>query len=327
MANDAQIGVLLMTYGSPETLDDLPQYLQNVRGGRPPDDELIAEFRRRYQLIGGSPLVRVTREQAAALEAELNRRHPNGPQFKVGVGMRFAPPFIADALPEVAAGSDVVVGVIMSPQYSPILMRGYVQAIHDAARDLGRENLTVRVAEDWHMQPEFLEAVAERVRQALDGFPTDVRSDVPVLLTAHSMPKRVIENEPGYIADLHETAAAIAERAGLRPDQWQFCYQSAGHTPEEWLKPDFADLMPELAAGTQGHDQRERDPGVAGKRYVLIAPVQFLADHLEILYDIEIGAREQAERHGIAFARTESLNTSPRFIRALADVVEETLGR
>jgi protoporphyrin/coproporphyrin ferrochelatase len=310
--NDRQIGVLLMTYGSPETLEDMPQYLQNVRGGRPPDDELNAEFRRRYQLIGGSPLVRITREQAAALEAELNRRHPDGPRFKVGVGMRFAPPFIADALPEVAAGSAVVVGVIMSPQYSPILMRGYVQALQDAVRELGRDDLTLRVAEDWHMQPEFLEAVAERVRQALDGFPADVRGDVPALLTAHSMPKRVIENEPDYITHLHETAAAIAERAGLRPEQWQFCYQSAGHTPEEWLKPDFADLMPELAA--------------AGKRYVLIAPVQFLADHLEILYDIEIGAREQAEQHGIKFARTESLNTSPRFIRALADVVEETLG-
>jgi protoporphyrin/coproporphyrin ferrochelatase len=310
--DDRQIGVLLMTYGSPETLEDMPDYLQNVRGGRPPDDELIAEFRRRYRLIGGSPLVRITREQAAALEAELNRRHPGGPRFKVGVGMRFAPPFIADALPEVAAGSDVVVGVIMSPQYSPILMRGYVQAIQDAVRALGRDDLTLRVAEDWHMQPEFLEAVAERVRQALDGFPPEVRGDVPILLTAHSMPKRVIENEPDYITHLHETAAAIAERAGLRPDQWQFCYQSAGHTPEEWLKPDFADLMPELAAN--------------GKRYVLIAPVQFLADHLEILYDVEIGAREQAEQHGIRFGRTESLNTSPRFIRALADVVEETLG-
>ena len=134
-----------------------------------------------------------------------------------------------------------------------------------------------------------------------------------MLLTAHSMPKRVIDKEPNYINHLKETAAAVAELVGLSPERWMFCYQSAGHTPEEWLKPDFADIMPELKA--------------TGHSHVLIAPVQFLADHLEILYDIEIGAREQAETHGIQFARTESLNTSPLFIKALAAVVEETMGR
>ena len=127
------------------------------------------------------------------------------------------------------------------------------------------------------------------------------------------MPKPVIEREPDYINNLKETAAAIAHKAGLVDDRWMFCYQSAGHTPEEWLKPDFADIMPEL--------QKE------GKTHVLIAPVQFLADHLEILYDIEVGAREQAEEHGIRFARTESLNTSPLFIKALAAVVKETMNR
>jgi ferrochelatase len=150
------------------------------------------------------------------------------------------------------------------------------------------------------------------VQEALTRFPVDVRERVPVLLTAHSMPKRVVEREPDYIDDLKETAAAVAERAGLQSERWMFCYQSAGHTPEEWLKPDFADVMPELRR--------------AGHRHVLIAPVQFLADHLEILYDIEIGAREQAERYGIEFARTESLNTSPLFIRALAEVVKGTMG-
>ena len=142
-------------------------------------------------------------------------------------------------------------------------------------------------------------------------FPLEVRERVPVLLTAHSMPKRVVEKEPDYIDSLKETAAAVAELAGLPPERWMFCYQSAGHTPEEWLKPDFADVMPELRA--------------AGHTHVLIAPVQFLADHLEILYDIEIGAREQAEAAGIQFARTESLNTSPLFIKALAAVVQETM--
>jgi ferrochelatase len=307
------VGVMLMTYGSPATLDDIPVYIRNVYGGREPGEEVIAEFRRRYDLIGGSPLLRITRDQAKALQEELNAQHPDGPLFHVVAGMRFAPPFIADVLPQAAAGARQVVGIIMSPQYSPIIMSGYIRTLEQAVANLQQDALTLSIAEDWHLQPYFLQAVAGRVREALDKFPPDVRGRVPVLLTAHSMPRRVIENEPNYIQDLKETAAAIAERAGLPPDRWMFCYQSAGHTPEEWLKPDFADIMPELHA--------------AGHTHVLIAPVQFLADHLEILYDIEIGAREQAEKYGIQFARTESLNTSPLFIKALAEVVKETMER
>src|SRR5258707_764993 len=307
------IGVLLMTYGSPETLDDMPAYLRNIRGGREPEPELVQEFRRRYGLIGGSPLLPITRAQAAALQEELNAQHPAGPHFQVEAGMRFAPPLIADVVPGLAANVNRLVGVIMSPQYSPIIMSGYVRTLQDAVADLERPDLALTIAEDWHLQPFFLQAVAERVRQALERLPADVRERVPVLLSAHSMPKRVVEREPGYIDALKETAAAIAQLAGLSDERWSFCYQSAGHTPEEWLKPDFADVMPELKA--------------AGHTHVLIAPVQFLADHLEILYDIEIGARQQAEEHGIIFARTESLNTSPLFIKALAEVVKDRIAR
>ena len=312
MTTTARAGVILMTYGSPATLDDIPTYLQNVRGGRPADEALIAEFRRRYDLIGGSPLLRITREQSAALQEELNRRS-TGIDFHVVAGMRFAPPFIADVVPEAAADAQQLIGLIMSPQYSPIIMSGYVRALESAVADLRRPDLDLKIVEDWHLQPAFLLALAERVQQALNRFPPEVRERVPVLLTAHSMPKRVIENEPGYIDDLKETAAEVAALVGLPDERWMFCYQSAGHTPEEWLKPDFADVMPELRA--------------AGQTHVLIAPVQFLADHLEILYDIEIGARDQAEAAGIQFSRTESLNTSPLFIRALADVVLQTMGR
>lgn len=302
---------MLMTYGSPATLDDIPVYLRHVYGGREASAEVIAEFRRRYDLIGGSPLLRITREQAEALQEELNAQHPHGPVFRVDAGMRFAPPFVADLVPELANGAQMLVGIIMSPQYSPIIMSGYVRTLEEAVASLQRDDLTLTISRDWHMQPYFLQALTERIRQALDRFPPNVRERVPVLLTAHSMPKRVVQNEPDYINDLKETAAAVAEMVGLPNDRWMFCYQSAGHTPEEWLKPDFADIMPELRA--------------AGHTHVLIAPVQFLADHLEILYDIEIGARAQAEEHGIQFARIESLNTSPLFIQALAAVVKETM--
>jgi protoporphyrin/coproporphyrin ferrochelatase len=310
---NSHVGVMLMTYGSPATLDYIPTYLTNIRGGRQPDEELITEFRRRYALIGGSPLLRITREQATALQDELSRQHPDGPLFHVVAGMRFAPPFIADLVPEIATDAQQFIGVIMSPQYSPIIMSGYTRTLEDAVQQLHREDLKLKIVGDWHLQPYFLLALAQRVQQALDGFPEEIRSRVPVLLTAHSMPKRVIEKEPDYINNLKETAAKVAELVGLSSERWMFCYQSAGHTPEEWLKPDFADVMPEL--------------GASGYKHVLIAPVQFLADHLEILYDIEIGARQQAEEHGIQFARIESLNTSPLFIKALADVVKQTLAQ
>jgi ferrochelatase len=311
MRTKPHVGVILMTYGSPGTLDELPVYLKHVYGGREASAEVITEFRRRYALIGGSPLVRITREQAAALEEVLNKQHPGGPTFHVAVGMRFSPPFIADVVPGLADHVEQLIGVIMSPQYSPIIMSGYIRTLEETVTNLQRDDLELKIARDWHLQPYFLQAIAERVRQALDRFPPGVRERVPVLLTAHSMPKRVIEREPDYIDHLKETAAAVARLADLPPERWMFCYQSAGHTPEEWLKPDFADVMPELRA--------------AGHTHVLIAPVQFLADHLEILYDIEIGAREQAEQHGIQFARTESLNTLPTFIKALAEVVKETM--
>lgn len=305
------VGVMLMTYGSPATLNDIPVYLKHVYGGRAASPEVSTEFHRRYALIGGSPLLRITREQAAALQEELNKQSMDGTSYHVDAGMRFAPPFISDITPEVAAGAQQLVGIIMSPQYSPIIMKGYITTLEDAVADLGRKDLKLSISRDWHLQPYFLRAVAERVQQALNAFSPEIRDTVPVLLTAHSMPKRVIENEPDYIDHLKETATAIAELAHLPGERWMFCYQSAGHTPEEWLKPDFADIMPQL---------REQ-----GKTHVLIAPVQFLADHLEILYDIEVGAREQAEENGIQFARTQSLNTSPFFIKALAEVVKETM--
>src|SRR5437660_6112908 len=175
MAN-SQIGVVLMTYGSPATLDDIPIYLKHVYGGRTASQEVIAEFRRRYDLIGGSPLLRITGEQAAALEEELNRESKDGTTYHAVAGMRFAPPFIADVVPEAAGGAQTLVGIIMSPQYSPIIMNGYVRMLRDAFIDLGREELELKIAEDWHMQPFFLQALADRVKEALDKFPPDVRA-------------------------------------------------------------------------------------------------------------------------------------------------------
>ncbi len=300
---DTPWGVLLMTYGSPASLDDVPRYMTAVRGGRQPDPELVHEFRRRYEVIGGSPLVEITRAQAAALEERL------GGGAVVRAGMRFSSPTIADALVELReAGASEVVAIVMSPQFSPLLMGGYERALDDARAALGSSAPDVRLAGAWHLEPAFVDALAGRVTAGLAALADG--DDAPVLLTAHSLPRRVADQEPGYLEQLRATAEAVAARAGLTAERWTFCWQSAGHEPGEWMKPDFADLMPEIAA--------------TGARSVVVAPIQFLADHLEVLYDVDVGAREQAEAHRLRFTRIQSLNVHPRFIDALASVVERT---
>jgi len=298
---NTRFGVLLMTYGSPaDDLHDLADYLAAVRGGRAPSDELVHEFRRRYELIGRSPLIPITGQQAAVVEEQLRA---DGMDASATIGMRFSAPTILDGLRSLAAaGCGTVTAIVMSPQHSDLLMGGYQRAIDAALAEMGVHAPPVNIAPAWYREPGFIDAVAERIREALETLPPDV----PLLLTAHSLPRRVADAEPGYLMQLRETAELVAAAAGVPDDRWHFCWQSAGHEPGEWMKPDFADLLPKL---------RE-----AGHRAVLVAPIQFLADHLEILYDVDIGARQQAEAAGMAFARIESLNVSPTFIAALARI-------
>ena len=295
-------GVILMTYGSPRDLDDVGAYITRVRGGRAPDAALLAEFRRRYSVIGMSPLVEITREQASALESAL------GAEFRVAAGMRFSEPSVADAVDNVRQrGAQRVLGVILSPQYSATLMGGYDQALQAAAN-----GVPARTVGAWHLNPAFVDVLASRIRRALAAYPDERRDVVPVLLTAHSLPKRVVDREPDYVEQLRETAVAVAGAADLPEDQWTFVYQSAGHTPEEWLKPDLLDVLPRLAD--------------AGHRQVIVAPVQFLADHLETLYDVDVAGRQQAREAGFqAFERIEAPNATPDFIAALASVVRGEL--
>jgi ferrochelatase len=285
-------GVLLMTYGAPRDDADLPRYLAAVRGGREPTAELVEEMRRRYALIGGSPLVRITRAQAAALEAEL------GSGFVATAAMRFSTPSIDAAVRDlVDRGADRVMGICMSPQWSPRLMGGYAEALAGAAKDAG---VPATLAPAWHREPAFVAATAERVRESL----RDASTSTAIMLTAHSLPKRVFEAEPEYIAQLHETAELVAAAAGLDPASWHWAYQSAGHTQEEWLRPDLKELFPKLAA--------------LGAREILVVPVQFLADHLEVLYDLDIAAADEARSAGLRYRRVAMPNTQPAFIRALA---------
>lgn len=304
MTSGAPVGVVLMSFGSAATIGDVPAYLERIRGA-PAPVEVVEEMQRRYRVIGGSPLTRITGEQAEALEACLNGREEGA--YRVAIGMRNAPPFIADALESLAAeGARRMVCLILSPQYSPIIMGGYLTAVDDAKASLP-DGCEVRVADSWHTLPAFIEALARRIEQALERLPPEVRNRVPVLMTAHSMPKAVVDREPGYISMLEETARLATERCGLAGDRWRLAYQSAGHQPVEWLKPDIKDLFPGLRDA--GHDR------------VLIVPVQFLSDHLEVLYDIDVAAAEQATEAGLALSRIETFNAWPPFIDALAAVV------
>jgi ferrochelatase len=285
-------GVVLLTYGAPRDDADVGPYLGRVIG-RVPTDAVVTELRRRYRVIGGSPLVARTEEQARALEAAL------GTGFRVRAGMRASAPTIADAV--TALGPvERIVGVVLSPQWSGILMRAYVDQLTAAA------TAPVHVAGAWHREPAFVASLGRAVRAAHGRL-----GGPHVLLTAHSLPRRVFDAEPEYVAQLRETGTLVAAAAGLCPAEWTWAYQSAGHTAEEWLRPDLKELFPALAA--------------AGHRAILVAPVQFLADHLEVLYDLDVAARGEAEGAGLAYHRIAMPNADPAFIAALAAVVRRTL--
>src|SRR5262245_16244193 len=290
-------GVLLLAHGTPESLDQMPEYLTRVRGGRPPSAELIEEMRGNYAAIGGrSPLTDLTRAQAAALEAAL------GDGTRVYVGMRNWHPLITDAVAEALRdGARSLVAVPMAPQYSSLSVGKYRDAV-EAARPDG---LTIRFVPSWHDHPGLIDAFAERLRAALAAGAADA-----VIFTAHSLPARVIREGDPYADQVAATAAAVASRCGV--NGYRLAWQSAGRTPEPWLGPSVEEVIGELA-------------GQRASR-VLVAPVGFVCDHTEILFDVDVQARRFAAERGLELARTESLNTSPAFIRALADVVGANRG-
>jgi protoporphyrin/coproporphyrin ferrochelatase len=285
------IGVLLMAHGTPASLDEMPEYLRLVRGGRPPSPELIAEMRHNYESIGGrSPLTDITLAQADALRSRL------GPNVPVAVGMRNWRPFIKDALSElVAAEVDHIVGIPLAPQFSTLSVQKYVDAAN-AALPVGARFTAIH---SYASHPLLLEAFAERVREA------QVRDDEAVVFTAHSLPLRVIEGGDRYADEVAETARGVAARAGIA--EFVIAYQSAGRTPEPWIGPDLNEVV-------RG--------GVAdGRRRWLAVPIGFVCDHTEILFDIDVQAKTNGRTWGVTLRRTESLNTSPTFIRLLEDLV------
>jgi protoporphyrin/coproporphyrin ferrochelatase len=278
--------VVLMAYGSPSRPEDVRPYLKDVRGGRPVSDEAVEELAERYRRIGGrSPLGDVTEAQRAALERELDT-----PVF---VGMKHWRPRIAAAVEAaLEAGATRIVGLVLAPHYSRLSVGGYRDRLEEALS--GRAELVL--IESWHDEPAFLDVLAGRVNG----------TDAWVVFTAHSLPERILADGDPYRDQLLETSRLVAERAGL--ERWSFAFQSASATGEPWLRPDLSEELERLSA--------------EGARRVLVAPVGFVSDHLEILWDIDIEAQEKAEELGVELRRIDSLNDDPAFVRALANVVE-----
>ena len=281
--------VVLMAYGSPSRIEDIPAYFEDIRGGRPASREAVEELTDRYRRIGGrSPLDDITEAQRAALERELG--------IPVFVGMKHWRPRISEAVERaLAAGATRIVGVVLAPHYSRMSIGGYRERLERALR----ERAALVFVESWHDHGPFLDAVAERVRGA----------DAHVVFTAHSLPARILADGDPYREQLHESARQVAERAGLA--HWSFAFQSASATGEPWLGPDILEELERLES--------------AGARSVLVAPIGFVSDHLEILWDLDVEARDKSAELGIELARMQSLNDDPAFVRALATLVREAL--
>jgi ferrochelatase len=308
MPDTPPIGILLMAYGGPNSLDDIEPYLLDIRGGRPTSPELIAEIKERYALIGGrSPLLEITQAQAAALEAHLNRE--GDLRFRAYVGMRHWQPRIKEAVAQMADDRiEQAVAIVMAPHSSGMSTGAYFQRLDEAIHDLGVDMSVTRI-ESWHDHPGLIAALAERATDALERFAGNGDDSLPkVIFSAHSLPARILDRGDPYDAQLRETAALLAERLNLPSDRWLFCYQSAGQSPEPWLGPPIEDVILELAQ--------------AGERRLLVVPIGFVCDHVEVLYDIDIESRQLAEAHGARLERSESLNTSPTFIAALVDLIK-----
>jgi ferrochelatase len=313
-----RVAVLLMAYGGPERPEDVEPFLLDVRGGRPTPAELVEEIRGRYAAIGGgSPLLAISRRQAAAVERALRESEGEGEGEGTGwrcfVGMRHWTPYVREAVAEIAAaGFERLVALCLAPHYSRMSVGAYHRALDAAlaaeAEETGRRIEAMRVA-GWGDEPAFLDAVARRVAEGLAAWPEGERDGVHVLFTAHSLPARLVAEGDPYADELRQTAAAVAERIGDL--SWGFCYQSQAAGAKDWLGPPLEDEIARLAT--------------AGVGSLLVAPIGFVADHVEVLFDLDVEAKQLAASVGVRLERTASLNDDDDFAAALAGVVRNAL--
>jgi protoporphyrin/coproporphyrin ferrochelatase len=296
-----------MAYGAANSLDEVGPYLADIRAGRPPNPELIEEVKRRYQMMGGkSPLLDITKRQAKAVQDELNR---GGGAVSVYIGMRHWHPYIKDTVATMAKeGVRKMVAMCLTPYYSKMSVGAYYKQL-DAAVSAAGGSFEISRVESWNDHPLLIGAIAEKVRKALDRFPKEIQPKVPILFSAHSLPERILNENDPYPNELAETVGMVMQKIGGNPHR--FAYQSQGRTPEPWLGPEAGAVINEL------YDQ--------GHRHLLMAPIGFISDHMETLYDVDVMYREQCEAKKMRLERAESLNDTPQFIQAIAATIREHL--
>jgi ferrochelatase len=301
---NAPIGVLMMAYGGPNSLDEIPGYLADIRSGATTPAHILDEIRNNYRLIGGkSPLLEITRCQAAAVEALLDPT-----RYKVYLGMRHWSPWIEDTIGAMLEdGINRAVSIVLAPHFSRMSVAKYQTRIA-AGLEMQRGQLEFAHVQSYHTAPGLIRALAQRVVAGIQRWPADEQPQVHVVFSAHSLPTRIIENGDPYQDQLHETARLTAEAAGLERARWSWSYQSAGRSAGPWLGPQLPEHLRALAE--------------QGVRSVVSVPVGFVADHVEILYDIDIQAQQTAAELGLRLVRPPSLNDDPLFIAALADVID-----
>lgn len=298
------IGVLVMAYGGPASLEEIPGYLADIRHGRPTPRAVVDEITENYRAIGGSsPLLAVSRRQVEALAAEL------GDGFRCYLGMRHWSPWIEDVVGEmVEDGVTDAVSVVLAPHFSALSVARYQQKVADGL-ELARGRIHFEQVASYHDAPGLVAAFAARVQEGLARWPEEEHDRVHVVFSAHSLPERVLAGGDPYDAQCRETARLVGERAGLPPERWSWSYQSAGRTPEPWAGPDLGEHLEELA---------ER-----GVRDVVSVPVGFVSDHVELLFDVDVRAQGVAKRIGVRLERPPALNDDPRFIATLAEIVRD----
>jgi ferrochelatase len=311
-------GVLLMAYGSPNGPGEIKPYYTDVRGGRPPTPQLLAELKARYERVGGhTPLLAISRAQTQELQRRLDAEAPG--RYRVYLGMKHWHPFLEEPVRQMEAdGIREALAIALAPHDSRLSIGGYIDKVEAAQAKLAAERATTGTSHvqptqftfvrSWHDEPLFWQALAARVRSARAAkFAPAERERLVVLFTAHSLPERIREWNDPYQRELLATSRGVAGLLGLAEGRWDFAFQSAGRTPEPWLGPDILTSLRALAA--------------AGEHAVLICPVGFIADHLEILYDIDVECMALARELGIHVERIEMLNSDPELIDALAAVV------
>jgi len=295
-------GILLMAYGTPASLDDVEAYYTHIRGGRKPSAEQLSDLVNRYTVIGGnSPLLKITHRQAAKLQSVLAAK---GSNVKVYAGMKHSPPFISAIIKTaISEGVTDLLCIALAPHYSSMSVGGYIRVVEEASAQLA-EKPKIKFIRSWHDRPDFVSLWVDRVNRA-NGRLGDGAS---LVFSAHSLPERILQLGDPYKQQLLESSKLVADR--LRWKGWTFTFQSASQSGEKWLGPDVLEHLQSL------YDK--------GSRTFLMAPIGFVSDHLEILYDIDVECVEWAKQHDSRLARCESLNDSDDFISCLASLAAES---